>query len=230
MTTGFTTFIPEDANGATVRPSKAESAAAFYLVYDPQRWDVLGDGVRPVLGKLKFMPGVAGVDLSPARSGQARKIMMGIAKSELGERGRKVIPWDAVPDKYADANGQKSYLRRPDGRPDLTITIFETTYSDSAIIDSDSDAYHEWLDWLVANGHVPECPEYRLRDLLSRKVENELRLADMAARYPSSVPDYENARRARAVVEKAIEARGGKSSKSQGKRASKAPAFTPEAE
>lgn len=227
MNSGFQTFIPEDATTATVRPTRADPAPAFYLVYDPQRWDVLGDAVRPVLGKLKYMPGVGGVDLSPARGGEKRKVLMGIAKSDLAERGRKVIPWDAVPDKYADPSGQKSYLRRPQGRPDVTITIFETTYPDSTIVDSDEKAYHEWLDWLIAQGHIPECPEYKLRDLLSRKEETERRAADMAQRYPSAQADYETAKRATAVVRKAIEARSEKPA-TKPKRAAKAEAFVPE--
>lgn len=227
MNSAFQTFIPEDATTATVRPTRADPAPAFYLVYDPQRWDVLGDAVRPVLGKLKYMPGVGGVDLSPARGGEKRKVLMGIAKSDLAERGRKVIPWDAVPDKYADASGQKSYLRRPQGRPDVTITIFETTYPDSTIVDTDEKAYHEWLDWLIAQGHIPECPEYKLRDLLSRKEETERRAADMARQHPSAQADYETAKRVTAVVRKAIEARSEKPA-TKPKRAAKAEAFVPE--
>jgi len=228
-TTGFQSFIPEDASSASVRPTRVDPAPAFYLVYDPQRWDVLGDAVRPVLGKLKYMPGVGGVDLTPARYGEKRKVLMGIAKSDLAERGRKVIPWDAVPDKYADAAGQKSYLRRPDGRPDVTITIFETTYPDSTIVDTNFAAYCEWLDWLVANGFIPECPEYHLRALLSRKEEAELRAADMAQKFVSAEPEYQRAKQATATVRKAIEAREARTGTAgKPKRASKATTFTPE--
>jgi hypothetical protein len=226
-TTGFQTFIPEDATSAAVRPTRVDPAPAFYLVYDPQRWDVLGSAVRPVLMKLKYMPGVGGVDLSPARGGEKRKVMMSIAKADAAERGRKVIPWDAVPDKYADANGQKSYLRRPDGRPDVTISIWETTYPDSTIIDSDEKGYHEWLDWLVSEGHIPECPDYKLRDLLSRKEEAELRAADMAQKQHSAEPDYQRAKAATAVVRKALDSREVKGS-GKPKRAAKASTFTPE--
>jgi hypothetical protein len=227
METGFKPFIPDDATSATVRPTRADPAPEFYLVYDPQRWDVLGDGVRPVLSRLPRIPGVNGVDIQRGRNGQPGKVVMGIARSEIAERGKKIIPFDAVPAKYAAPDGSRSYLRKPEGRPDLCLTIFETTYADEATVDSDQPAYHEWLDWLIANGHIPECPMHRLNALLSRKEESALRMADMAAKHPSYIPEHERAKAQVEVVKKAIAARAEKPTKAT---KAKASAFVPSEE
>lgn len=227
MDTGFRPFIPDDATATSVRPSRAEAAPEFYLVYNPQRWDVLGSDVLPVLGRLPRIPGVAGVDIQRGRNGQPGKVLMGIARSEVAERGHILIPFDAVPDKYAAPDGSRSYLRKPEGRPDVCLTIFQTTYSDDPTVETDEPAYHEWLRWLIANSYIPECPTYKLKALLSRKEENAGRLADMAVQHPSYEPELARAKAQVEVVKKALAARNEKPVKAT---KAKASAFVPSEE
>lgn len=203
---GFQSFTPQDSAERLERPTKVEGSHPFQFKFHPSRWDIIGGKVMPVLGKLKYAPGVDGVDLSRRDANGKQRPIMGIARAQSRERGWLTIPVDAIPDKWANADGSKSYLKRPDGRPDVTISIFETVFSDSNIIESNTAMYVEWMEWLISEEIIPPCPPHTLRALLSKKQETALREADMAAKFPSHEPDYKRAQKDVAIVEAALEA------------------------
>lgn len=201
-------FVPADGVQRAAPATQADARAPFLFLYIPQRWAVQGGKVRPMLGTLKLIPGVDGVDqVLNRQTGAIDRVISTPAKIGAAERGRIVIPVDAIPDEWADDNGVKSYLRRPEGRGDLVISMFEKVYPGSKQIDRDDARYFEWLDWLVDSKTIPRCPEYMLTGLLTALTEQAARLQDRLAVQPSLAPDLERVKRDMAAVQAEIDSR-----------------------
>lgn len=201
-------FVPVDGMQRQAPATQVEARAPFLFLYIPQRWAVQGGKVRPQLGTLKLSPGVNGVDQVLNRTtGAIDRVLSSTAKINAQERGRTVIPVDAIPDEWADENGTKSYLRRPEGRGDLVVSMFERVYPGSKQIDRDDARYMEWLDWLVSSGVVPRCPEHMLTAMHARLTEEANRLQDRLAVQPSLAPALEQCKRDIAAVQAELDAR-----------------------
>lgn len=227
-TSSSSAFIPVDGVQRAAPPTQVDARAPFLFRYIPERWAVMGGKVRPVLGTLKLMPGVDGVDQVLNRTtGAVERVVSTPAKIAATERGHIIIPVDAIPDEWADEDGVKSYLRRPEGRGDLTISMFEKVYPGSKQIDRDDARYFEWLDWLSASGVIPKCPEFRLTALHAKLTEEAARLQDRLAVQPSVAPDLERVKRDVAAVKAELDARQTAETKKP-KRAAKATVVTPE--
>jgi hypothetical protein len=222
-------FVPVDGLQRQAPATQADARAPFLFLYIPGRWAVQGGKVRPLLGTLKLAPGVNGVDQILNRvTGAVDRILSATARVNAQERGRQPIPVDAIPDEWADEDGVKSYLRRPEGRPDLTISMFEKVYPGSKQIDRDDARYFEWLDWLMESGNVPRCPEYMLNSLAAKLTEDVARLQDRLALQPSLAPTVESTKRDLTAVQAEIAARTASEPTGKRKRPAKTAAVTVE--
>ena len=222
-------FVPVDGFQRTAPPTQADPRAPFLFRFIPRRWGVMGGKVRPILGTLKLMPGVDGVDQVLNRTtGAVERVVSTPAKIAAAERGHIVIPVDAIPDEWADENGVKSYLRRPEGRGDLVISMFEKVYPGAKQIDRDDAKYFVWLDWLVDTKVIPACPEYELTAMLSKLTEDAGRVQDRLATQPSLAPEHERLKRDIAAVQAELDARRASEPAKKPKRAAKATAVNPD--
>jgi hypothetical protein len=221
-------FVPVDGFQRAAPPTQADPRAPFLFRYIPRRWGVMGGKVRPILGTLKLMPGVDGVDQALNRTtGSIERVVSTSAKIAAAERGHVVIPVDAIPDEWADENGVRSYLRRPEGRSDLVVSMFERVYPGSKQIDRDDARYFEWLDWLVTTNVIPRCPEYELTAMASKLTEDAGRVQDRLAVQPSLAPELERLKRDLAAVQAELDSRRTVDAK-RPKRAAKSSAVNPD--
>lgn len=158
-------FVPDE--GGTVRGravTRVPGSPAFLFKAHPHRWTVENGRLVPVLGKLKFLPGVAGCDADP-RSGKPR---IAPARMEAEEGGWTVIPFDRIPDAHAAPGQAKSYLRTVDGRPDLVISIYDRVYPGSDRVECDLPRWYEFCDYLVQTGTIQPPSSHVLRNMLDR--------------------------------------------------------------
>lgn len=156
-----------NVQGATPQFPLVEPAAAFFLVFSANRWDVLSGRILPVLQRLSGVPGANGV--GRAESGQPA---MAQALAAQVEQGRIVIPHDI------DGPG-RSYLRpwqvgwQTDRRTKQTTPIYswhtrwETLYIGTADVSVDEKGYADWLEGLIARGLLPKPPPFVYERLLS---------------------------------------------------------------
>ena len=132
----------------------------------PERWQVIDGKVLPTLCKQMMQPGVGGVE-----EGASGKISIRHAKGMLEERGCVLIPFGQIPQAHKDDLGFDTYLWRPEGRPDVTLSIYERVFSGSKDIRPDSVRWVEFLAHLVDSGLVPMAPDYVLGKMLDVRRE-----------------------------------------------------------
>lgn len=158
-------FLPDE--GGTTRGrmvTRVPGAPAFLFKAHPARWTVENGRLVPVLGKLKFLPGVSACD-ADARTGKPR---IASARVEAEEGGWTIIPADRIPDAHAAPGQAKSYLRSVDGRPDLVISIYDRVYPGSDRIECDLPRWYEFCDYLVDSGTIAPPSSHVLRNMLDR--------------------------------------------------------------
>ena len=140
----------------------------FALKVHPRRWTVMGGHVIPLAGRLRHMPGANGADAVYDRQGRVISIDLGAARQKAEQEGWKIIPYDMAP------KGRRSYLYRPNGRPDIHLLFSERAYVGSDHIDGDVNAYVAWMVQLMTPGPNGEPPfiappaDYVLRGLADK--------------------------------------------------------------
>ena len=175
-------FVIDDGHTDGAPRTRVKASKPFQFCAHPERWAVQGGKVRPMLTKgLKIYPGVH--NMTRGRGGRVRGVAAARAHKE--SRGRIVIPLDAIPDSHADADGSKSYLYSPDGRPDVVLDIYTHVFPGTARKQCDVPRWYEFLDHLVDSGVVPECPTYVLERMLADEERKAGRAADKAHTAPS---------------------------------------------
>jgi len=158
-------FVPDEGGTTRARPvTRVPGAPAFLFKAHPLRWTVENGRLLPVLGKVKFIPGVGGCD-ADARTGKPR---IGPARMEAEEGGWTIVPFDRIPDAHAAPGQAKSYLRTVDGRPDLVISIYDKVYPGSDRIECDLPRWYEFCDYLVSTGTIAPPSSHVLRNMLDR--------------------------------------------------------------
>jgi hypothetical protein len=186
-------------------PTKVEAAPPFLLTAHPERWTVMGGKVVPLFGRLVLQAGVGGVS---AKGGG--KLDAADARNMAEDRGWRVIPVDAVPDAHAsvDADGRivKSYLYRPEGRPDVTLLRYTKCFPGSAAIEVDEAGYLEFCDHLVTSGVIAPPQPYALEKLRARMEHEVGALVDRAREQSQYAGAAEAAKAQLAVVTAALEA------------------------
>lgn len=141
---GTTSVQPEYARQPAAVAARLPHAptAHFYLRYHPGRWQFVNGEWLPQLGTLKHDLGVGGVD----KSGN-----MDHALIDSQKRGWTVIPMETTPD------GNPYVVRYPCNGGFYHCTRWERPREMSGRVlpaDVDTDGYHAWLRWLVAEGKV----------------------------------------------------------------------------
>lgn len=158
-------FVPDEGGTTRARPvTRVPGAPAFLFKAHPNRWTVENGRLIPVLGKVKFIPGVGGCDADP-RTGKPR---IAPARMEAEEGGWTIVPFDRIPDAHAAPGQAKSYLRTVEGRPDLVISIYDKVYPGSDRIECDMPRWYEFCDYLVASGLINPPSSHVLRNMLDR--------------------------------------------------------------
>ena len=174
-------FIPADGTGTrTMRRTEVPSIAPFMLKHHPKRWTVMGGKVIPAFGRLKFIPGVNGCNVSIDRAG-VETVQPGQARLAAEEAGWIMIPFASTPPTH----GLTSYLWKPSGRPDLCLLRYERVYTDSDTIECDEVRYLEFCQYQIDSGVIkPPAPHVlrRMRDDLQQRFEAA---SDKAATVPS---------------------------------------------
>lgn len=153
-------FVPETATVDYGHEyPRVPVSAPFVYVYNPQRWTLINGRVVPQLHTVPLRDGVNHIK----REGKRWRLAQ--LKDRLERQGRTLIPWELGPDG--------SYLsvvetRAPNGRiVDTYLPVFTETYAGSSQYGPDTVAYVEWIEELMANGHLPKPAPYIVERLLA---------------------------------------------------------------
>lgn len=203
------TFLPDA--GMSGRggppPTKVPACPAFYYAFDPNRWTVMGRQVVPAFVKVPFSDGVNGARAIRDREGRIVRFDMGDARAQHEERGRKIIPHEAVPAAHLKPGQRPSYIYRPKGRPDVHLSLYEKCYPGSEQVDCDEKRFLEWCTWLEAKGFITPVPLHVLRNLLDVKKAELGKTSDKALTNPSLRPLVERLAGDVEAIEEALHAR-----------------------
>lgn len=160
-------FSPDIVQAQTgAPPPSVSSRSAFQYYARPERWQVVEGRVLPTLCKQMMQPGVGGVE-----EGASGRISIRHAKGMLEERGCTLIPFEQIPQSHKDELGFDTYLWKPEGRPDVTLSIYERVFPGSKDVRPDSARWVEFLTHLVESGIVPMAPDYVLGKMLDVRRE-----------------------------------------------------------
>jgi len=120
------------------------------------RWQVISGKLLPLPGKMLLQPGINAVELASdgksADDTQARII--------AERKGWRIVPVDCIPQSHKDELGADTYLWTPEGRPDVVLGLYEKAFSGTATTQADTARWVEFLEFLVAEGHADNCPDY----------------------------------------------------------------------
>lgn len=177
---GGSAYVPDlGPVNRSAPPTKVDACPPFLLKAHPERWTVMGGKVIPCFGRLVLQAGVSGVSARPGG-----KIDAADARNMSEDRGWTLIPVDAIPDHHAsldaDGNMVKSYLYRPEGRPDVTMLRYARCFPGSAQVEVDEAGYVEFCEHLMDTGVVARPQAYALEKLRARMEHEAGELADRA--------------------------------------------------
>jgi hypothetical protein len=190
-------FVPDE--GTTSRTSnpatKVATNAPFQMVFDPQRWTIVEGKVVPRFYEIRHIPGLQGVEENVDPRTRQRRVRTVHARDDAESMGHRLIPYDAIPDSHrtlhGTADGPKSYLWSPAGRPDVTLLIYTRVFPGNDRVELDHARYHEWVDYLIEREVITPPPSFVLRELLTKKAEERDRVADKARTAPSLAGEVE---------------------------------------
>jgi hypothetical protein len=171
-------FVPATAGASrAVKVTAVSPIPPFFLMAHPERWAILRGKLRPVLGRLKLVPGVSGVERT--RKGLTK---VALARAHYEERGWQILPHTVLPPSQA-ARG--SYICRPAGRPDVHLCYWQQVFGGSSAMRADLEMQDEFLDWLT-DGDVIQPPEaVVVEKLLQQKRGEYEKAADKGQTDPS---------------------------------------------
>lgn len=138
--------------GRSAPRSTATPQPAYYLVYRPERWQVLGDRVLPHLSKLKLVPGANGVTAD--RDGRPDA---SLAIAQIEASGGRVIPFDAC----------GGYLAR-DAASGGWYDRWERVVPGSDVVLPGGQGYADWLAELIDEGVIEPPALHVLESLLAQ--------------------------------------------------------------
>jgi len=157
-----TAVAPEAKQPALARTGRAapKSTATpqppYYLVYRPERWQVLGDRVLPHLSKLKLVPGANGVTAD--RDGRPDA---SLAIAQIESSGGQVIPLDAC----------GGYLAR-DAASGGWYDRWERVVPGSDVVIPGGQGYADWLSQLIDEGII-ELPALHVLESLLAQLDRQ---------------------------------------------------------
>ena len=141
---------PERPQADRLRINEPSTPPFFYMAH-PNRWGIIGGEVLPILGKLRLIPGVSGVE----HTGDYM-----VARAAKERRGWTVLNWDVV---QCEAFGEtySDYLLYWDGAQGKIYTEVFTRPIQMGPTgvpswESDQIGYKKFLKALVSSGAVGE--------------------------------------------------------------------------
>lgn len=168
---GGSAYVPEEDRD--LGPSDAprlKPRPAFYYFTHPERWQVLDGKILPLPGKLKLRAGVMGVTASRRKKGS---VSLRLARVACEEKGRTIIPINAVPAAHVAQGEPASYLRTIDaaGGP-VTVSAYEQAFAGSSETRPDRTRWVEFLENLVAGGFTKPAPTWVLEKMRDQRVKS----------------------------------------------------------
>lgn len=143
---------------------KVVPSPPFWLVYAPDRWDVLEGVLIPQLYRLSMNPGVNGVV-----RGQGGRPDPTDAIASVERQGHYRLDWRIDGTSYLRAYQVGLATDRKTGAPIKVMswhTRFEQLYAGSEVISADSKAYAAWVGSLVEGGLLPRARPYVVERLI----------------------------------------------------------------
>lgn len=170
----FEEILPDLAGAPRERDPfpKVAAQSPFYLVYTPDRWDVIEGYLVPSLYKLSLTPGANAVTRGAGGRPDPTDAIAGIER-----QGHYILPWDI--------GGDGQYIRAfqvgigQDRKTGAAVKIhswhtrWEQLYAGSDAIQSDTAAYARWLHGLIERGLLPHPRPYVV-ERLRRQYETAL--------------------------------------------------------
>jgi hypothetical protein len=207
----FTSSV-ESAAGSAVVPNmgvvpggtpitRVEPSPPFLLKAHPSRWTVMGGKVIPQLGRVAFVEGLNSISRVGGRWNVSE------ARAASADRGWTVIPFAHIPPAHMQPGKEPSYLWSPEGRPDVTLSIYTRCYPGSERMDCDEARYLEFCEHLVTSGLIQPPQLWVLEQLAERLHREADGLADKAREHSVYKSASEKATAARDVVDALIEER-----------------------
>ena len=148
--------------GVAPPPPRVVTEPLSQLYVLPDRWQVMAGRIVPLCGQLPMVPGCNQVD---GGTGEATDASTAIAK--ITRRGGIPLPFDI---------DGRSYVRRIRGHGGW-IFRWQRVFAGSSHIETDSEAFGDWLVGLVDRGLIPRAPLYALNalraELISRAAQLE---------------------------------------------------------
>ena len=134
----------------------------FMLVFIPGRWQVMAGQLVPLLSTLPLVPGVNLIEGNNAGGIRASRLT-----ARLAEEGRIRIPFEWAPDGV-------SYVQAVDTRLGSReavayVSVFEEVYAGDSRTHADSEAYADWMSGLINSGKLPQCPPFKVRDMMKQE-------------------------------------------------------------
>jgi hypothetical protein len=137
---------------------------AFFLVYAPDRWDVLEGKLVPMLYRLSLNPGANAVT-----RGQGGRPDATDAIAQVERNGHFPLQWTVDGSSYLRAFQVGLVQDRRTGAPVKVMswhTKFEQLYAGSEYIQSDTVGYVAWLESLIARRLLPQARPYVVERLV----------------------------------------------------------------
>jgi hypothetical protein len=167
----------------------------FLLMAHPDRWQVMGGAVVPLLGTLRLQAGVNNVSVT--RNGEIRHRE---AQAKMEERAWQIIPWDV------DGPGT-SYLVEP--KPGVVLEKWTKTYPRQSTTHCDVPAYVAWLLSLIARGVIAPVGLHILDKMAGNLRNDHQRALEQVHTSPVAAENAKRIAAELAVVEAEIAKRSG---------------------
>ena len=178
--------------------SKVAQRPEFLFGCGPGHWQVQLGKLVPALQPLALSAGLYGTKVAKDGTINARSLL-----SRKLDQG-----WTLLEDPYCTPDRQP-YLHvvvNEDGQ-DVWLSRWETTVPGTDVVVSDEAGYVAWLEWLVAQGHVPPIATYVLDRLCSQVEKLAHEAGAQADHHPAFAALYERHKADLAVLTAAKAAR-----------------------
>lgn len=159
-------FVPaEDAELRGNHAPQLSPRPAFYYLAHPERWQVIEGKVLPLLGSMKIRAGVGG-----AVAGRTPgSVNLRAAKVDAEQKRRTIIPITSIPDAHATPGVPKSYLKKVEGCPNVTLSLYEDAFPGSRETRPDTKRFVEFLEYQIESGVIAPAGIHILERMLDHR-------------------------------------------------------------
>lgn len=199
----MSSFVPDMGTLEGAPTTAVPASPPFLYAFHPHRWGVMGGRVVPMLREVPLRAGVDGVWQTRDGRFQLSDLMGG-----LREQGWTVIPVHEIPESHKTPGQPPSYIVKPEGRPDVHISLYTRVFPGTAYTEPDLERYLEFIEHLIGKGLVAQ-PETYILERLKNQIGTDLARATDRARSNSAIKDQVD------LLSKAYEAVGKELAKRQ---------------